>query len=1123
MDSTGKDHVSTSPTHRCSLHAVFGPSTCVRTDRVAGRVLCVLCCCCACFRYEAIGPTTADNVMQFTISPYVEGDVVPTCPDTLQSTMFYYCYYADNGEYEVTITGRLITNALNTTNSSYWVTAMDGIRTQRNGTSVQVSEAYDMTWHQDSDGQHNNRLFQSQPYLDSYLGLTLNLGVNDVGNAQGGQRELSLLGSPPREYWSAVVNDTLSASAAPTHSYFIYQAGAVPSCPMKANRTGLLQQWSFQYVVRSPTMTWAITCSGSLTVLGPYQLSLAPARTMYVVVDASGTRTYTDSAGIDHVSAIVGLANASLTLASQLLYNTNVSGEYVPDSLGIALLLSEAADFPAQPSSAMLRLSSADGAAIYETACYSQSANSTSLGEAAAGDEYSVSLSVDTASPAWTSGSFTVNGDSVSLSYGSGGEWVMAVILPLLAMHAVFALQRIALKLQSRVSQPHPWKVSGAVLAASAVYGVCGVWAAELLLASTLQLECPDCVYEYQLQLRQSSAVLALLPALLLSIPSWYLLSNAAAIVRIRKSGRVSDMMMRRKESTGITSGTAASMVSNVSIASRTRSALASTADNVLDRLAEAAVMLRSNLCWITLAIAMPLTAAMVLTRITLEYGLVGPVDVTPLALSNVLCTALDWVLLWLLVAMHLSGLAWRCLASVCLPLVLLLDFYVASLSRSITWDTSSSSLTAASLTMTDCWWIGGWMSVVSASIVGVDVAWRLHRRRKLLESRLLQGENKLEWTRKELDSQVNMLRQLRAMYDEVVRVGDVISLSRPDSSVGSMWQSLLGLEPPLDGLEKSGGRCAGYQPLTALTAAGAGSSYAENGRITPLSMDPISRIKAMSSAGGSISGTLRATAAAYGPALSVNKHTVSDRDGGEDTDEVGEMLQDESMDPSTHALIALLQADSRSRDSVAVASPASPTAAAVGVSPTSVLRTIQSQIPEEWRPPAGFRPQLLDVMSHPACLELLKDSLKEQHCVENVMFVCRARRWADETTQRQHPQLKSLLAEQIARDFIEHDAPFSINIDHNSRLSLLKRVKDRSLSATLFNDAEAEVRKLIAVNNWNSFTHSPAYTLCCLLLWRNASIMRSIGRMGSSSKSKSAGAATSTNNKTVVSRSGAA
>ena len=512
--------------------------------------------------------------------------------------------------------------------------------------------------------------------------------------------------------------------------------------------------------------------------------------------------------------------------------------------------------------------------------------------------------------------------------YGSGGEWVIAVILPLLAMHAVFALQRVALKLQSRVSQSHPWQVAGTVLTASAVFGICGVWAAELLLASTLQLDCPDCVYAYQLQLSQSQVLLALLPALLLSVPSWWLLSTAAVIVRIRKSVRVADLLIsRRKESQTITSGTATSTASGTTLGTRPKSSLANAADSVVDRMAEAVVMLRSNLCWMTFVIALPLTAAMVLTRITLEYGVVGPLDVIPLALSNVLCSAMDSVLLWLLVAMHLSGLGWRCFASVCLPLVLLLDFYVASLSRSIVWNTGSSSLSSAALSMRDCWWIGGWLSVVSAAIVTVDVAWRLHRRRRLLESRLLQGENKLEWTRKELDSQVTMLRQLRAMYDEVVRVSDVISLSRPDASVGTMWQSLLALDPPLDGLEKSGSRCAGYQPLNTLLSAASGSS-AENGRGTPLSMDPISRIKAMSTAGGSISGTLKATAAAGAPTMSVNKAAASERERAEETDEVGEMLQDEPVDPATQALIGLLQVDNKSRDSIATATPSSPTGA---------------------------------------------------------------------------------------------------------------------------------------------------------------------------------------------------
>ena len=1073
--------------------------------------------------------------MQFTISPYVTGEVVPRCPNTVQSTLFHYCFYADSGDYEVTMTGQLIVNALNVTNGSYWVTAMDGLRTQRDAQGIeQVTQAYDMLYLYDANDQHNNRLYQSQPYIDSFLGITLKLGADDQGNVGSAQpRVLSLLSSPPREQWTPLVNDTIAASTAPTHSYFIYQVGEAPSCPMRANRTAWLQRWGFQYVVRSSSKLWAITCSGSLSVLGPYQQSLAPSRTVYVVVGATGTRTYTDSAGADHVTAIVGLANATLTTASQLLYVTSVTGQFTPDSLGIALQLDGDALFPSGASSALLRLSSSDGATIRETpyspiSSSSNAAGNTTASAASSGEQEFVSLSVDAASPVWTAGSFTVTGDEVSLSYGGAGEWAVAAILLLLAMHAVFAIQRVALKLQSRVSQSHPWRVSGAVLAASLVYGVCGVWAAELLLASTLRLDCPYCVYQYDLELRRSSVLLALLPALLCALPSWFLLSNAAAIVRIRKSVRVADLMSRRKESGTITSGTAASLVTKDSAHSglSKKSALTNGADSVLDHLSQTLIMLRSNLCLITFVIGMPLAACMVLTRITFEYGLVGPVDVTPLALSNVLCSVLDCLLMWLLVAMHLSGLTWRYAASLFLPLVLLLDFYVASLSRSVVWDTSNSSLSATSLSMSDCWWIGGWMSVVSAGVAIADLAWRLHRRRKLLESRVVQGENKLEWTRKELEAQVGMLRQLRAMYDEVVRVSDVISIARPDASVSTMWQSLLALEPPLDGLEKSGSRCAGYQPLGALTAAGGG--VADNGRATPNSLDPLSRIKAMSGAGvgGSISGVLRVAGAANVATISLNKQTASsDRDQTEDTDEVGEMLQDEPIDPATQALIQLLQADHKSRDSIAAGAPNSPAGSSPPNSPGLALRTIQAQLPEEWKPPTGFRPALLDILTHPACLELFKDSMKEQHCIENVMFVCRVRRWADDSTQRQHPQLRALLAEQIARDFIQPDAPYAINIDHASRLSLLKRIRERSHSGSLFSEAEAEVRKLITVNNWNAFSHSPAYALCQQLLWRNAHIMRAIGRMAqqSSKANKAGGGTSSTNKRTIVSRSGQA
>ena len=83
-----------------------------------------------------------------------------------------------------------------------------------------------------------------------------------------------------------------------------------------------------------------------------------------------------------------------------------------------------------------------------------------------------------------------------------------------------------------------------------------------MLLASTVELDCPHCVYEYDLQLRQSSMLLALLPALLCSVPSWYLLSSAAVIVRVRKSVRVTNVMRRRELNGGVTSGTAASLAS---------------------------------------------------------------------------------------------------------------------------------------------------------------------------------------------------------------------------------------------------------------------------------------------------------------------------------------------------------------------------------------------------------------------------------------------------------------------------------------------------------------------------------------------------------------------------------
>ena len=229
----------------------------------------------------------------------------------------------------------------------------------------------------------------------------------------------------------------------------------------------------------------------------------------------------------------------------------------------------------------------------------------------------------------------------------------------------------------------------------------------------------------------------------------------------------------------------------------------------------------------------------------------------------------------------------------------------------------------------------------------------------------------------------------------------------------------------------------------------------------------------------------------------------------GED-DEVGKAVE-EAMDDATQALVALLQREKRralTRVAITAAGqgkgsyqplPELPEGGdeedAVCALPDtrSSIGQLINGLPSQWTPPISYRPGLQDILSHPVTLELFKDSLQAQHCVENVLFLARVQRWMDASTQRQHSLVRALLAEQIARDFIQDDAPYQINLDHTSREALLRKVKEGHLPLSLFSGADGEVRRLLEVNSWPQFTQSSSYTFCIHLLWRNVAIMKAM------------------------------
>ena len=127
-------------------------------------------------------------------------------------------------------------------------------------------------------------------------------------------------------------------------------------------------------------------------------------------------------------------------------------------------------------------------------------------------------------------------------------------------------------------------------------------------------------------------------------------------------------------------------------------------------------------------------------------------------------------------------------------------------------------------------------------------------------------------------------------------------------------------------------------------------------------------------------------------------------------------------------------------------------------------------------------KPTLIELLAHPVCVELLKDELERIHSVENLVFYLHAVRYRRLQTAR----TRRILATLIFDTFIAEGAPQQINISTRQRDAIqatLKRRGDDAATPLLFREAEREVALLMETNVMKTFTSTPAYRLCALIM----------------------------------------
>ena len=180
--------------------------------------------------------------------------------------------------------------------------------------------------------------------------------------------------------------------------------------------------------------------------------------------------------------------------------------------------------------------------------------------------------------------------------------------------------------------------------------------------------------------------------------------------------------------------------------------------------------------------------------------------------------------------------------------------------------------------------------------------------------------------------------------------------------------------------------------------------------------------------------------------------------------------------------------------DDVNSLSPAS--VSAVG-SPTAAgwdegaLLTVVKAASERALNVADFRPTLLQLLSHPLTVELLKDELLRHHCAENLLFLLAVRRF--ERVAHCRP-LQRRLARYVVDEFVREGARQEVNLNQKLRSAVISAFErggySGKTSKELFAAAKREVLMLLETNSMKPFQSSQAYATAAFVLARNALVV---------------------------------
>ena len=150
--------------------------------------------------------------------------------------------------------------------------------------------------------------------------------------------------------------------------------------------------------------------------------------------------------------------------------------------------------------------------------------------------------------------------------------------------------------------------------------------------------------------------------------------------------------------------------------------------------------------------------------------------------------------------------------------------------------------------------------------------------------------------------------------------------------------------------------------------------------------------------------------------------------------------------------------------------------------------------------PSSAKPPTLYELLSHPVCVELVKDELTRIHSVENLVFYLHAVRYR----QLQNNRARRSIAQQLYDTFIVEGALQQINISTRQRDAIaaqLKRKSDDGCTHTLFREAEREVGVLMETNMMKTFMGSSAYRVCVAAL-RGLDMGKASGKWAEQQKS---------------------